>query len=124
MSDAFFACDADGRIIYVNVEAEGILGPAPPLLGHMLWDAVPERTFSDWEGLFRRAMAGTTPIDYEEKLRPSGYWYRVRLVPVPNGILVFLVRRTERMRAEQAAAERSARVTELMDALAKASHRT
>ncbi|MFC3575462.1 SpoIIE family protein phosphatase [Streptomyces yaanensis] len=116
MSDAFFACDTDWRITYLNVEAEGILGPAPSLLGHVLWEAAPESVTSGREDLFRRAMAGTVPIDVEEKLQPTGPWYRIRLVPVPDGLLVFLAED----RTEQAAAKRSACVEELTDALAKA----
>jgi PAS domain S-box-containing protein len=127
MSDAFFACDTDWRITYVNIEAERILGPALSLLGHVLWEAAPDNITSGLEDPFRRAMAGTTPIDFEERLQPTGPWYRIRVVPVPNGLLVFLadinedrIQRAEHTRAEQAAAERSARVAELMGALAKA----
>ncbi|MEV6129466.1 SpoIIE family protein phosphatase [Streptomyces violaceusniger] len=131
MSDAFFAVDGDWRITFVNGEAERLLGAARTTLGRTLWDAFARLSVDDAEpGLrsrYRRAAESGTPVGFDVRWPTNQRWYSMRLVPVPNGLTVYAAditasraREAERAAAEQAAAERTARIGELTDALAQA----
>ncbi|MCQ8191600.1 SpoIIE family protein phosphatase [Streptomyces rugosispiralis] len=131
MSDAFFAVDGDWRITFVNGEAERLLGAARTTLGRTLWDAFTRLSVDDAEpdlrGRYRRAAESGTPVGFEVRWPTNQRWYSMRLVPVPNGLTVYAAditasraREAERAAAEHAAAERTARIGELTDALAQA----
>ncbi|MED7952048.1 SpoIIE family protein phosphatase [Streptomyces sp. BE303] len=121
MGDAFLACDSQGKVTYVNGEAETLLGPAPRLLGSTLWQTVPEAVAPGLRDLFRRAMAGTTPVEDEGRLETTGRWYRFRLLPVAEGLLAFLTDVTDRRTYHgYDAVGHSARVAQLTGALARA----
>src|SRR4051794_33135616 len=90
MSDPFLACDTDGRITYANVAAERVLGPAPSLVGRVLWETSPELRVLRVESLFRRSMASVAPLDLETRLPREGRWHRIRLLPAPTGLNVLL----------------------------------
>ncbi|MFE2187460.1 PAS domain-containing protein, partial [Streptomyces sp. NPDC059455] len=131
MSDAFFAVDGDWRITFVNGEAERLLGAARTTLGRTLWDAFARLSVDEAEpGLrsrYRRAAESGTPVGFEVRWPTNQRWYSMRLVPVPNGLTVYAAditasraREAERAAAEHAAAERTARIGELTNALAQA----
>ncbi|AGP59035.1 SpoIIE family protein phosphatase [Streptomyces rapamycinicus] len=131
MSDAFFAVDGDWRITFVNGEAERLLGAARTTLGRTLWDAFARLSVDEAEpdlrSRYRRAAESGTPVGFEVRWPTNQRWYSMRLVPVPNGLTVYAAditasraREAERAAAEQAAAERTARIGELTDALAQA----
>lgn len=127
MSDGFFALDADWRITFVNVEAERLLGVSRKALGRVLWDVVPGSVLPRLETRFRRAAGEGTPTGFDLRWPTDERWYHMRLVPMPDGLMVYgtditeqRVRREERVTAERTAAEQAARITELTSALAKA----
>ncbi|MBA6437938.1 SpoIIE family protein phosphatase [Streptomyces sp. GMR22] len=131
MSDAFFAVDGDWRITFVNGEAERLLGTARTTLGRTLWDAFTRLSVDEAEpGLrsrYRRAAESGTPVGFEVRWPTNQRWYSMRLVPVPNGLTVYAAditasraREAERAAAEHTAAERTARIGELTNALAQA----
>ncbi|WP_432251839.1 SpoIIE family protein phosphatase [Streptomyces sp. HNM1019] len=131
MSDAFFAVDGDWRITFVNGEAERLLGAARKTLGRTLWDAFArlrvDEAEPDLRDRYRRAAESGTPVGFEVRWPTNRRWYAMRLVPVPNGLTVYAAditasraREAERAAAEHTAAERTARIGELTDALAQA----
>ncbi|MFJ1709432.1 SpoIIE family protein phosphatase [Kitasatospora sp. NPDC088346] len=124
MGDALVACDGQGNVTYANSEAEKVLGPAPQLLGDPLWQGVPEAVAPDLRGLFEQAMAGAAPVEHEGRLETPGRWYRFRLVPVAEGLLLFLTDLTDlinhRKHRGNDTAGYSARVAQLTTALASA----
>ncbi|MGW6925888.1 SpoIIE family protein phosphatase [Streptomyces sp. NPDC054950] len=127
MSDGFFALDADWRITFVNVEAERLLGASRKALGRVLWDVVPGSVLPRLETRFRRAAGEGTPTGFDLRWPTDERWYHMRLVPMPDGLMVYAaditeqrMRREERVTAERAAAEQADRIKELTSALAKA----
>ncbi|MFE3268723.1 SpoIIE family protein phosphatase [Streptomyces sp. NPDC059215] len=128
MSDGFLAVDDEWRITFANLEAERTLGfSEEELFDRVLWDLPSARQIPELESQCRRAAAEEKPASFDVRMRDSGRRYHVRLVPGPDGRTLYLTDVTERRRAEEervaaerAAVERSARITELTAALAKA----
>ncbi|MER5624905.1 ATP-binding protein [Streptosporangium sp. NPDC002544] len=125
MSDAFLAVDRDWRITFVNLDAERLLGVTDPY-GQVLWD-LPTGKSPDLRAACHRAAAEREPATLDVQWPTDSRWYHVRLVPVPDGLTLYLadvtdkrLRDAEREAAEQAAAERTAWVQELTRALGDA----
>ncbi|GII71195.1 hypothetical protein Sme01_36710 [Sphaerisporangium melleum] len=126
MSDGFIALNEHGKITFLNLEAERLLGPGEKPLGRVLWE-LPAIITPDLEGRCRRALDEGTPTDHDVQWPTSGRCYHVRLIPVPEGLAIFITDVTEKraQEAEQSAAartaaERAARIGELTSALASA----
>jgi PAS domain-containing protein len=127
MSDGFLAVDDQWRILYCNAQAERILGTGRRLLGRVLWEAVPDARAFGLEERYRRAAVDRSPIGFDVQAPADRHWYHTRLVPVPGGLTVYFTditeqraRKAEQARAEQASAQRTARIGELTEALAQA----
>ncbi|MGW2542628.1 SpoIIE family protein phosphatase [Kitasatospora sp. NPDC001574] len=123
MGDSLLACDGQGKVTYVNAEAEQVLGcPASRLLGNTLWQAVPKAGAPGLKALFRQAMAGTAPVEHEDRLEAAGRWFRFRFLPVAEGLLLLLTDLTDLSAKHQGAdgVGYSDRVSRLTAALASA----
>jgi PAS domain-containing protein len=120
MSDGFLVLDGDWRIVYANAVAERLFGPGSLLAGRVLWDAVPDIARADFEPRFRGAMANSTPAGFDLGVPTRDTWYRLRLVPVPPGLTLYVTDVTEARRAERAGTERAAHIQGLTVALAEA----
>ncbi|MBB5779156.1 SpoIIE family protein phosphatase [Nonomuraea jabiensis] len=125
MSDAFLAVDRDGRIMFVNLVAERLLGSSD-LNGRVLWELAPAR-LPELKAMCRQVVAERVPASFDMRWPADERWYHVRLVPVPDGLTLYLADVTDkrihdeqREAAEQAAAERSARIQELTRTLSDA----
>ncbi|WP_214410103.1 ATP-binding SpoIIE family protein phosphatase [Sphaerisporangium fuscum] len=126
MSDGFVVMDADGRITFLNLEAERLLGPSRRLLGAVLWE-LPAITAPDLENRCRRALREGTPNGFDVEWPSDGRCYHLRLVPVPDGLTLFITDVTEKRRREaeeleeaRMVAERAAHMGDLTRALASA----
>ncbi|WP_371502087.1 SpoIIE family protein phosphatase [Kitasatospora sp. NBC_00374] len=126
MSDGFIAVDAEWRILYLNLRAEQLLGSSGELVGRPLWD-IPAVRVPGLEERCRRAVVDRRPTELERRLPTDGRWYHLRLIPVPDGLTIYLADVTEQRQAaaeravvERAAAERSARIGQLTAGLAEA----
>jgi PAS domain S-box-containing protein len=108
MSTAFFLLGHDWRFIYVNAEAERILGaPREELLGTEIWQEL-HANGSPFEEQYRRAMASGQPVDFEAYYPPPlDRWYEVRAWPGPDGLSVYFHDVTSR-RSSAAQLERAA----------------
>ncbi|WP_245687617.1 SpoIIE family protein phosphatase [Streptacidiphilus griseoplanus] len=128
MSDGFLSADDDWRITFVNLEAESLLGsPADELFGQVLWTLPSVRQITGMEARCRKAASQSTAASFDVVVPDSGHCYRLRVVPVPDGVTLYFTDVTERRRnqaeraaTERAAVERSARIAELTAALAEA----
>jgi PAS domain-containing protein len=126
MSDGFLAVDSDGRIMYVNERAQKLLGPSQDLIGLKLWD-LPAVAVPALEPRCRTAMADRAATGLDVRTPTDRRSYHLRIIPVPDGLTVYLTdvteqRETQARRAaeERAAAERTARIGDLTRALAEA----
>ncbi|MER7877449.1 SpoIIE family protein phosphatase [Streptomyces solisilvae] len=131
MTDALFTVDRDWRLTFVSRGAERLLGGFRAPLGRVLWDVLADlgidSTEPDLGTRYRRAVADAAPAGFDIHWPTDRRWYRMRLVPVVDGLTVYAADITERRlreagqaAAERAAAQRTARVTELTTALAEA----
>ncbi|MET7856758.1 SpoIIE family protein phosphatase [Streptomyces sp. NPDC005318] len=131
LSEAFFAVDSAWRITFVNPEAERLLGTSYALLGRILWDALADIGVDAMElGLeaaYRRAVDSGAPGGFDVRWPTNRRWYHMRLVPMTDGLTVYLADVTENRSqeaesatAERVTADRNARISELTGALAEA----
>ncbi|MFF5257761.1 SpoIIE family protein phosphatase [Actinomadura viridis] len=109
MSDGFLAVERDGRIAFANAAAERLLGAAGTAAGAPVWELPALRGVPGLEEHCREAMAGSAPAELDVPW-PDGRWYRLRLVPVPDGLTLSIGDITDRRRheAERQAAVRAA----------------
>lgn len=128
MSDGFLAVDDRWRITFLNLAAERMLGSSEEeLFGRVLWELPSVRQVPDLEKRCREAAAAQQPAGFDMDAPDTGRRLHLRLVPGPDGLTLYFtdvteIRRheDERSAAEQAAAERAARIAELTESLAKA----
>ncbi|HTU05289.1 MAG TPA: SpoIIE family protein phosphatase, partial [Trebonia sp.] len=97
------------------------------LTGRLLWDLLSIRRIPGLEARCREAAAGTTPTTFEVQWPDTKRWYRLRLVPVSDGLAWYFTditesrrREAEQKEAERTAAKRAARIQDLASALAEA----
>ncbi|MBD1909848.1 PAS domain-containing protein [Leptolyngbya sp. FACHB-16] len=103
MTDAFLATDRQGHFSYINQEAATILQREKHLLlGHVIWDVLPELIGSTFEQKFRWALAHQTNVVLEEFYKPSNRWLEVRIFPSYDGVSVFFHDITTRKNTEVA----------------------
>ncbi|MFD5121266.1 SpoIIE family protein phosphatase [Streptomyces sp. NPDC058385] len=127
MRDGFLAVDHDWKIVFTNLEAERTLGyPDEELFGRVLWDLPHIQHVRGLEASCRKAAEEGTPAEFDVE-GPNGRSFRLRMLPVPDGITIYATdvtrqRKEEaaRVEAQQAAVERATRTTELTAALSKA----
>lgn len=126
MSDGFLVVDRGWRITFVNTAADAMLGAAKDIVGRVLWDLPATGRLPLPVGLremCRRVADTATPADVDVKGPVDGRWYRLRLVPLSDGMAFFFTDvhdKRERKAAERAEALRAARTLELTAALAEA----
>ncbi|MEU4037995.1 SpoIIE family protein phosphatase [Streptomyces collinus] len=127
MSDGFVALDADWRIGFLNPAAERLFGAAGEVAGTLLWDIPAVRAVPELEQLCRATAAEGRPAEFDVPGPEGTSWYHLRLVPVPEGLTLYItdtterhLREAERVAAERAAAERAALVQRVTRELAEA----
>ncbi len=102
ISDAFFAVDVQWRGVYVNRQAEDVLGMRRgELLGRSLWESLPRLAGTRFEEELRRAVAERSPVTFEDQLSSREGWYEVRAFPHDQGLTVYLRDVTERRRTAE-----------------------
>ncbi|MFI1765908.1 SpoIIE family protein phosphatase [Streptomyces sp. NPDC020800] len=127
MSDGFVSLDADWRIGFLNQAAERLLGPAGDVAGSLLWNIPAVRAVPELEHQCRATAAEGRPAEFDVPGPDGTSWYHLRLVPVPEGLTLYItdtterhLREAERAAAERAGAERAALVQRITRELAEA----
>jgi serine phosphatase RsbU (regulator of sigma subunit)/PAS domain-containing protein len=127
MSDGFLSVGRDWRVVFANMEAERLLTSQRDLTGQLLWDLLVLRRIPGLEARCREAATETTPTSFDVQWPDTSRWYRIRLVPLSDGLAWYFTDITEsRMRqamqeaAERTVARRAARIQDLASALAEA----
>ena len=118
---AFIAMDNDWVMTHVNAEAERIAGQdRDRLLGRSLWDAFPATVGTDFERNYRRAAATGRPVVFDAHYpAPLDVWVEVRAVPGPQGLALYFLDITERVRLQRRStllAQVTAELTGTLDA--------
>jgi PAS domain-containing protein/anti-sigma regulatory factor (Ser/Thr protein kinase) len=127
MSDGFVSLDTDWRIGFLNQAAERLLGAAGDVAGDLLWNIPAVRAVPGLEQRCRATAAEGRPAEFDVPGQDGTSWYHLRLVPVPEGLTLYItdtterhLREVERAAAERAAAERAALVQRITRELAEA----
>ena len=102
IGDGFFAVEEDWTVSYWNKKAEEILGKKKEeILGENLWehyqDAVSLKFFTE----YHKAMNDKVSVHFEEYFPPLEKWFEVSAYPSDNGISVYFIDATERIKSEQ-----------------------
>ena len=102
LGDAFCSLDLDWRYIYVNAEAERVLGLSrEALLGKNFWHLFPLTVGTQIEHKYRKAAVGELQ-DFENFYAPLNRWFRNRCFPRRGGgMSIHFVDITERKMVEQ-----------------------
>ncbi|MGH8115490.1 MAG: PAS domain-containing protein, partial [Rhodanobacteraceae bacterium] len=102
ISDAFYALDGAWRIVYVNRRALTFWGLAiNDVIGHVLWDRLPQIIGTRNESFLRRARAERREIEYEATSVVTGAWIHVTALPAGGGVHVYFRDITPRVHIEQ-----------------------
>ncbi|UXY25572.1 SpoIIE family protein phosphatase [Streptomyces sp. HUAS TT20] len=127
MSDGFVSLDTDWRIGFLNQAAEQLLGAAGDVAGSLLWDIPVVSAVPGLEQRCRATVAEGQPAGFDVPGSDGRSWYHLRLVPVPEGLTLYItdtterhLREAERAAAERAGAERAALVQRITRELAEA----
>ncbi|WP_245790772.1 SpoIIE family protein phosphatase [Streptomyces monashensis] len=127
MSDGFVSLDTDWRVGFLNQAAERLLGAAGDVAGALLWDIPALHAVPGLEQRCRATAAEGRPAGFDVPGPDGASWYHLRLVPVPQGLTLYItdtterhLRESERAAAERAAAERAALVQGITRELAEA----
>ena len=107
IKDGFFACDAEWRFLYVNAQAERILGICrEEVLGKSHWEVFPLTLGTNIESEYRLAAAGEMR-NFENFYEPWSHWFHNRCFPREGGgMSVYFEDITERKQAEKEATRR------------------
>ncbi|HET9418723.1 MAG TPA: response regulator [Chthoniobacterales bacterium] len=101
-TDGFFAVDVSWKFIYLNPEAEKLLGrKRPELLGAELWQQFPELLGSPFESNFRRVIAEQTTMEFEASDVAGKVCFEMRAYPSGTGMSVFFRDVSERKATEE-----------------------
>jgi serine phosphatase RsbU (regulator of sigma subunit)/PAS domain-containing protein/anti-sigma regulatory factor (Ser/Thr protein kinase) len=127
MSDGFVSLDTDWRIGFLNQAAERLFGAAEDVAGAVLWNVPAVRAVPGLEQRCRATAAEGQPAGFDVQWPDGTSWYHLRLVPVPEGLTLYItdtterhLREADRAAAEHAAAERAAVVQRITRELAEA----
>ncbi|MFF3918669.1 SpoIIE family protein phosphatase [Streptomyces sp. NPDC001852] len=127
MSDGFVSLDTEWRIGFLNHAAERLLGSAGDVAGALLWNIPAVRVVPGLEQQCRATAATGRPAGFDIPGPDGTSWYHLRLVPVPEGLTLYItdtterhLREAERADAERASAERAALVQRITRELAEA----
>jgi PAS domain-containing protein/anti-sigma regulatory factor (Ser/Thr protein kinase) len=110
MDDGFLSLDGVGRIVFLNTAAERLLGPAREVIGEPLWDLPSVRAVPGLGERCRHATTAGEPTGFDVAWPGGDRWYHLRLVPVPDGLTLYITDSTEKhlREADREAAERAA----------------
>lgn len=101
MADGFFQLDLDWRFVYVNAQAEAMLGQRRgELVGTSLWESFPEAVGTDFEERYREALRTGEPQRFQAQFAPLGTTFDVRAFPGPEGLAVYFGDVGERLATE------------------------
>ena len=102
ITDAFFSVGRDWRFLYVNKQAERILGRRPgDLIGKVIWEVYPGLAGSEFERAYLRAASEGVSSTITTFYPDHGRWYEVHTYPSPEGISIYFRDVSERAKAEK-----------------------
>ena len=109
ISDAFISLDKKWRYIYINDEAERLLGrPRADMIGREIWAELPHLRGSVYQTQWQRAAQTGEPVKFEHYDQTRDIWFGVHTYPSDEGLAIYFQNINER-RAAQDALEKAVR---------------
>ncbi len=113
ITDAFVAIDGEFRYVWVNAEAERLLGrPRDQLLGRCMWELFPGAADGELRQNLTAALANQSPVEFENHSALSGRWFFNKVYPTKEGGLAVYTREITQQRRAQASLHRQALLLE------------
>ncbi|HEX4999275.1 MAG TPA: PAS domain S-box protein, partial [Terriglobia bacterium] len=108
ITDGFFHLDTQWRYVYVNQQAEQLVGRTrQELRGTVVWDAFPPLVGSTWDREYHRAIREKVAVHFEEFYPPLNTWFETHAYPSEEGLTIYLRSINERKRVEEGLAARA-----------------
>ena len=83
IEEALFSLDKEWHFTYLNNQAAKLLGKSrEALLGKVIWEEFSQAKDSNFEKLYRQAMADGKPNRLEDFSSTTQGWYDVRVYPI------------------------------------------
>ena len=102
INEAFAALDREGRLTYVNLECERLLGmKGVQLLGQCLWDALGDAGSGRLQRELLRCLDSEQNAEFEVFYAPQQCWLELRAYSFAEGLAVYFHDVTERRRSQE-----------------------
>jgi PAS domain S-box-containing protein len=101
---AILVVDSSFRCTYANRAAETFTGVnVSEIIDRSIWETFPALQDSAFDTQATRSLMDRKRIPFEFHYAPSAKWFDVELVPLSNGLAIYLIDSTERRKAIDAA---------------------
>lgn len=103
LGDALILLDHDWRYVYVNAEAERLLGrDRGQLIGHDMWSVFPDTVGTIYDRRYHEAVETGRAVRFIQYYAPFRKWFRISAHPASDGLAIYFTDVTnDRMRDDQ-----------------------
>jgi PAS domain S-box-containing protein len=120
ITDAFFSLDYEWRFTYMNQQAGDLFQLSPTdVLGREVWLELPYIVGTSFEENLRRSQREQTSLTFEKYCDVFNAWLEIRILPVKNGLLVFLSDVSDRHQVEVELLEMSSALGNAVEGIAR-----
>jgi PAS domain S-box-containing protein len=90
ITDPFSVLDRDLKIVFCNQTAARLIGKTQKeLVGHRIWDVVPEARGTPFHRAYEQVLSTGQPMTLEEYYQPWDRWFESSIYPLPDGLAVY-----------------------------------
>ncbi|NOV03850.1 EAL domain-containing protein [Paenibacillus planticolens] len=102
ITNGFLILDRNWRLKYTNKSMEYFVRKTrDELIGHNIWDVLPEAVGTKFYHNYHKAMAEQIPVIFEDYYEPTKEWLEISVFPSEEGLIGYAFNITERKNHEQ-----------------------